>query len=176
MALIPAIKVCISRVENAAAHDRYLRTRAQDYSRQTLFSYISARLTPATSYVMAQRARRIVCAEFDELFKNVQLLVLPTVGFSAPTIDKCERGYVEFDGRRMARQDARGGLDSLCCIPFNVTGLPAISVCCGFSKNRTPIGLQIVAGSLQEELLFQAAHAYERWTQWHKRRPALPDG
>ena len=176
MALIPAIKVCTSRVENAAAHDRYLRTRAQDYSRQTLFSCISALLTPATSYVMAQRARRIVCAEFDELFKNVQLLVLPTVGFSAPTIDKCERGYVEFDGRRMARQDARGGLDSLCCIPFNVTGLPAISVCCGFSKNRMPIGLQIVAGSLQEELLFQAAHAYERWTQWHKRRPALPDG
>lgn len=172
--LVPAIKVCTSRVENAAAHDAYLRTRAQEYSKATLHSYIAALLTPASTYVMAQRARRIVCDEFDDLLKRVQLLILPTIGFPVPTIEQCNEGYVEFDGKKLPRQDCRGGLESLCCIPFNVTGLPAISVCCGFSQSGLPLGLQIVAGSFQEPLLFQLAHAYERLTEWHTRRPALP--
>lgn len=173
MDLIPAIKVCTSRVENAAAHDPYLRTRAQEYSKVTLHSYISALLTPATTYVMAQRARRLVCEEFDDLLKRVQLLILPTIGFPAPSIEACQAGYVEIDGKKLPRQDVRGGLESLCCIPFNVTGLPAISVCSGFSKSGLPLGLQIVAGSFQEPLVFQAAHAYERSAEWHKRRPEL---
>jgi aspartyl-tRNA(Asn)/glutamyl-tRNA(Gln) amidotransferase subunit A len=174
MDLIPAIKVCTSRVENAAAHDPYLRTRAQEYSKATLHSYISALLTPAATYVMAQRARRLVCEEFDDLLKRVQLLILPTIGFPAPSIEECQEGHVEIDGKKLPRQDVRGGLESLCCIPFNVTGLPALSVCSGFSKSGLPLGLQVVAGSFQEQLVFQVAHAYERLTEWHKRRPALP--
>lgn len=174
MDLIPAIKVCTSRVENAAAHDPYLRTRAHDYSKPTLHSYISALLTPATTYVMAQRARRIVADEFDDLLKRVRLLILPTIGFPVPSIKDCESGWIEIDGKKIKRQDERGGIESLCCIPFNVTGLPAISVCCGFSKSGMPMGMQIVAGAFQEELVFQVAHAYERLTGWYKRRPNLP--
>ena len=174
LGLIPAIKVCTSRVENAAAHDPYLRTKANEYSKATLHSYIAALLTPAATYVMAQRARRIVCDEFDDLLKRVQLLILPTIGFPVPTIDQCQAGYVEFDGKKIPRQDCRGGLESFCCIPFNVTGLPAISLCCGFSQSGLPLGLQIVTGSFQEPLLFQVAHAYERLTEWYRRRPTLP--
>jgi len=171
--LIPAIKVCTSRVENAAAHDPYLRTRARDYSKQTLYSYISALLTPATTCVMAQRARRLVCDEFDELLKRVQLLVLPTIPFPVPSIEECQSGVIEIDGKKIKQQDARGGLESLCCIPFNVTGLPAISVCCGFSKSGMPMGIQIAAGAFQEELVLQVAQAYERTTEWYKIRPKL---
>jgi aspartyl-tRNA(Asn)/glutamyl-tRNA(Gln) amidotransferase subunit A len=172
MDLIPAIKVCTSRVENAAAHDRYLRTRAQDYTKATLHSYVTALLTPAATYVMAQRARRLVCDEFNELLKRVPMLILPTIGFPVPSIENCQAGYVEFDGRKLPRQDARGGLESLSCIPFNVTGLPAISVCSGFSKSGLPIGLQIVAGAFKENLLLQTAHAYEQLAGWYKKRPA----
>lgn len=173
MDLIPAIKVCTSRVENAAAHEPYLRSRSKDYSRQTLFSYVSALLTPATTYVQAQRARRIVCDEFDELLKRVQLLILPTIPFTVPTIEECRQGHVEIDGKEVKRQDERGGLESLCCIPFNVTGLPAISVCCGFTKSGMPMGLQIAAGAFEEELLFQVAYAYEKLTEWFKIKPPL---
>jgi len=171
--LIPAIKVCTSRVENAAAHDPYLRTRARDYSKQTLYSDISALLTPATTYVMAQRARRLVCDEFDELLKRVQLLVLPTIPFPVPSIEECQSGVIEIDGKKIKRQDARGGLESLCCIPFNVTGLPAISVCCGFSKSGMPMGMQIAGGAFQEDLVLRVAQAYERATEWYKLRPKL---
>jgi len=173
MDLIPAIKVATSRVENAAAHEPYLRTRSKDYSRQTLFSYVSALLTPAATYVQAQRARRLVCDEFNLLLKRFDVLVLPTIPFTVPMIEDCRQGYVEIDGKKIKRQDERGGLESLCCIPFNVTGLPAISVCCGYSKAGTPIGLQIAAGAFREDLLFQVAAAYERVTSWRETRPML---
>jgi aspartyl-tRNA(Asn)/glutamyl-tRNA(Gln) amidotransferase subunit A len=101
--LIPAIKVCTSRMENAAAHEAPLRTRAQDYSKATLYSYVSALLTPATTYVMAQRARRIVCAEFDELLGRVPLLILPTIPFAVPSIQDCETGLIDIDGKKIKR-------------------------------------------------------------------------
>ena len=134
MDLIPAVKVCTSRVENASAHDHNLRTRARDYSPQTLYAYLAALLVPASTYVMAQRVRRIICDEFRALLERVQLFAIPTVGFAAPTIEECNSGWLNIDGKKIRRQDARSGADSFCAIPFNVTGLPSLNVCCGFSS------------------------------------------
>jgi aspartyl-tRNA(Asn)/glutamyl-tRNA(Gln) amidotransferase subunit A len=173
MDLIPAVKVCTSRVENASAHDHHLRTRPRDYSKQTLFAYLSALLVPASDYLMAQRVRRIICAEFRELLERVQLLALPTVPFTVPTIDECNAGWLDIDGKKIRRQDERGGADSLCAIPFNVTGFPSMSVPCGFSQLGTPIGMQIASGPFEEELIFRVAHAYEQATDWHKRKPPI---
>jgi aspartyl-tRNA(Asn)/glutamyl-tRNA(Gln) amidotransferase subunit A len=172
MELIPAVKVCTSRVENASAHDRYLRTRARDYSKPTLYAYLSALLVPASAYLMAQRVRRIICDEFHELLKRVQLFALPTVPFPVPTIDECNSGWLTVDGRKIPRQDERGGADSLTCIPFNVTGFPSMSLPCGFAQAGTPIGMQLASGPFQEELIFRVGHAYEQATDWHQRRPA----
>jgi aspartyl-tRNA(Asn)/glutamyl-tRNA(Gln) amidotransferase subunit A len=173
MDLMPAVKVCTSRVENSSAHDHNLRTRPRDYSPQTLYAYVSALMVPASTYVMAQRVRRIICDEFHALLQRVQLLALPTVGFTVPTIDECNSGWLDIDGKKIRRSDERGGADSLCAIPFNVTGLPSLSICCGFSKVKTPIGMQIAGGAFQEEMIFNAAHAYEQATDWHKQRPRM---
>ena len=173
MDLIPAVKVCTSRVENASAHDHRLRTRAGDYSPQIRNAYLAALLIPAASYLRAQRVRRIISDEFHALLQRVQILALPTVGFTVPTIDECNDAWLNIDGRKIRRQDERGGADSLCAIPFNVTGFPSMSVCCGFSEAGTPIGLQIAAGPFQEDRVFTAAYAYEQATDWHTRRPAL---
>jgi aspartyl-tRNA(Asn)/glutamyl-tRNA(Gln) amidotransferase subunit A len=173
MDLIPAVKVCTSRVENASAHERNLRTRSRDYSKQTLYAYVSALLVPASVYLMAQRIRRIICDEFHELLKRVQLFAVPTVPFTVPTIDECNAGWLNIDGKQIRRQDERGGADSLCAIPFNVTGFPSISVPCGFSKAGMPIGMQIASGPFREELIFSAARAYEQATEWHKRKPNI---
>jgi aspartyl-tRNA(Asn)/glutamyl-tRNA(Gln) amidotransferase subunit A len=173
MDLIPAVKVCTSRVENASAHDHNLRTRPRDYSNQTLFAYLSALLVPASDYLMAQRVRRIICAEFRELLERVQLLALPTVPFTVPTIDECNAGWLNIDGKKVRRQDERGGADSLCAIPFNVTGFPAMSGPCGFSQAGTPIGMQIASGPFEEGLIFRVAHAYQEATDWHKRKPPI---
>jgi amidase len=54
---------------------------------------------------------------------------------------------------------------------LSLTGLPAISVPCGFTRAGLPIGLQLAAGPWRESLLLRAARAYERETKWSERRP-----
>jgi len=171
MDLIPAVKVCTSRVENASAHDHHLRSRSRDYTPQTRNAYLAALLVPASSYVMAQRVRRLICDEFHALLAKVHLFAVPTVGFTVPTIAECEAGWLDIDGKKIRRQDERGGADSLTCIPFNVTGFPSMSVPCGFSAAGIPIGMQLASGPFQEELIFRVAHAYEQATDWHKTGP-----
>ncbi|MFZ0539014.1 MAG: amidase family protein, partial [Candidatus Sulfotelmatobacter sp.] len=56
--------------------------------------------------------------------------------------------------------------------PFNVWGLPAISLPCGFTQSGLPIGLQIAGPPWREDLVLRLAHAYEQATTWHKRKPA----
>jgi aspartyl-tRNA(Asn)/glutamyl-tRNA(Gln) amidotransferase subunit A len=58
-------------------------------------------------------------------------------------------------------------------VPFDVYGLPTISVPCGFTHSGLPIGLQISGPHFGESKVLALAHAYERATDWHKRRPEL---
>jgi aspartyl-tRNA(Asn)/glutamyl-tRNA(Gln) amidotransferase subunit A len=58
-------------------------------------------------------------------------------------------------------------------LPFNVLGIPTISVPCGFTRAGLPIGLQISAPRFEEGKVFALAHAYEQATEWHRREPAL---
>jgi aspartyl-tRNA(Asn)/glutamyl-tRNA(Gln) amidotransferase subunit A len=115
----------------------------------------------------------LICQEFDDAFKSVQIIVAPTIFSPAPTIDDCNRGYVEADGKRINLQDRAGNFLTRYTIPFNVTGLPDMSICCGFSSGGLPIGMQIVAPPFREDLVFQVASAYEGVTEWHKRNPPL---
>lgn len=174
--LVPALQTATSRVENVATQHDYLRTRPRDYSPALLHRHIAALTIPAFAYVTAQRVRRLICQEFEQAFERVQVIVAPTVGIAAPTIEECNRGYVESDGKRISLQDVKGSLGTLCTIPFNVTGLPALSLCCGFSSSGLPIGMQIVAAPFQEGTVFRVAHAYERAAKWYERKPPLPQG
>ncbi len=58
--------------------------------------------------------------------------------------------------------------------PFNLSGLPAISLPCGFDARGLPIGLQIVGRPFDEATVLRVAHAYERESEWHARRPPEP--
>lgn len=169
--LIPAVQTATSRVENVSAQREYLKTRPRDYSPALLYRHICALMIPAATYVTAQRVRRVICEEFDRALQRAQALVAPAVAIPAPTIEECNQGFVMADEKKITLRDPRGGLETLCTIPFNVTGLPALSICCGFSSSGAPIGLQIVAAPLQESRIFQIAHAYEKAVGWHKRRP-----
>ncbi|MCA2002627.1 MAG: amidase, partial [Chloroflexi bacterium] len=59
--------------------------------------------------------------------------------------------------------------------PFNLTGLPALSVPCGFTKEGLPIGLQIVSRAWNEAGVLRAGYAFEQATEWHKRKPPLSE-
>ncbi len=172
MDLIPAVQAA-SRAENISAHENYLRTSPRDYSPSVLYRNISTLLISGATYVTAQRARRIICQEFDRAFQQVQVIVAPTA-MPAPTIEECKQGFVELEGKKVNLQlDGGASFGTLCTIPFNVTGLPAISLCCGFSSSGLPVGVQIVGPALREDLVLQVAHAYERAAKWYERKPPL---
>ena len=173
MELLPAAQACIARVEDMPDHDRYLRTKPRDYSPGMLRNLIGSLLIPGSAVNTAHRVRRLVYEGFERAFERVQVIVVPTISFPAPTIEELDRGRAHIDGREVRLSDHRGNLFTLCTIPFNQTGLPALSVCCGFSPSGLPIGMQIVGRPFDEETVLRVGHAYERAAGWYKRTPDL---
>ena len=173
MDMVPAVQTATSRCENLVAHEPYLRKQPRDYSPELLYRNIASLTVPASTYVTSQRVRRVICREFEETLQDVQVIVAPTVGIAAPTIEECKQGFAEIDGRRIPFRHPSGSIGTRCTIPFNVTGLPALSVCCGFTAGRLPIGLQIVGACFEERLVFQVAHAYEQAAGWYERKPGV---
>ena len=57
--------------------------------------------------------------------------------------------------------------------PFNISGLPALALPCGFSSAGLPISLQIAGRPFAEATVLRAGHAYEQATDWHRRRPQV---
>jgi aspartyl-tRNA(Asn)/glutamyl-tRNA(Gln) amidotransferase subunit A len=64
-------------------------------------------------------------------------------------------------------------LSDIYTISANLSGIPAISIPCGFTKKGLPVGLQILAKPFDEEVLFRMAYAYEQNTAWHRTKPKL---
>ena len=111
-------------------------------------------------YLKAQKVRTIIRNEFSEAFKKFDVLMTPTSPTTAFKLgDKLDDPMAMY-------------LNDIFTIPANIAGIPAISVPAGF-QDGLPIGLQFMAGSLQEEKMFKAAYAYEQATEWHKIRPQI---
>ena len=111
-------------------------------------------------YLKAQQARTLIRRDFAEVFKTVDALVTPTSPVAAFPI-----GEKIGDPVQMYLIDAT-------TLPVNVSGLPGLSVPCGFSDGL-PVGMQLIGPHLSEPTLLRIGHAYEQATEWHKRRPPL---
>jgi aspartyl-tRNA(Asn)/glutamyl-tRNA(Gln) amidotransferase subunit A len=150
----------------AAAHERTLRTRAEDIGVDVRRRIALGRFVTAVHYLKAQRARALIKDDLRGIFAAVDVLASPT----APTVAfRIGAGQAAARGPEIL---ARGQLRRLTSI-FNLTGSPAMSVPCGFTAGGLPIGLQIAGRHFDEATVLRVAHAYERATPWHERRPAL---
>ena len=120
----------------------------------------------AADYLRAQQARSLFDRETRELLKEVDLLAGPTEPVTAPKL---------LAGTVIAGEQEIGTVGALTQYtrPFNINGFPAISVPCGFSNSGLPIGLQLAGRPFDETTVLKAAYAYERATDWHKRRPDI---
>ena len=96
--------------------------------------------------------------------ESVDVLAVPTIPMVAPRFDENE---VKF-GR--STEIVRVALLRL-NFPANLSGLPAVSLPCGFSAEKLPIGLQLIGRAFEEAALLRVALAYERSTPWHKMFP-----
>lgn len=162
----PAAMIAIMLSEASALHDDTLKTRHELYSDQMRTLLYAGTLIPARRYVQAGRARTMIIRDQLAALKSVDVLALPTVGIAAPAMGDT---VVAMGGRRV-RVDA--ALPRL-TLPFNLSGLPAVSIPCGFTSEGLPIGLQIVGKAFAEATILNLAHTYERSTQWHEKRPPL---
>jgi len=113
----------------------------------------------------AQRARARLVNQLAEFFGKYDLLLTPTLPFDA--IDARGHWPTEIDGKRL-----KSPLHVVPFTPpFNLSGHPAISVRSGFSDRDLPVGLQIVAGRHRDDLVLQAAYAFEQARPWNDRWP-----
>lgn len=162
----PAVQRTIIFAEAAAYHQHSLVARASDYSPRMREQLALGLALPATQYLQAQRLRRLITEEFLRTFRSVDLLVCPAAPVEAtPLVQQS----VVIDGETTEDVTVLTRLTN----PFNVTGLPAISVPCGFSQDGLPFGLQIVGRPFEDDLVLAAAYAYEQATTWHLRAPVL---
>ncbi len=114
----------------------------------------------STEYILARRVQAETRRRFEQLFASYDVLLIPTTPIAAPLI---EGNDALEQARRLTRFTS--------C--FNLTGLPALSLPCGFTKNGLPIGLQIVSKAWAECKVLQAGHAFEQATGWHKKSAGI---
>jgi len=114
-------------------------------------------------YLKAAKVRRLIRRDFDEAFREVDLLAGPVTPTPAYKL-----GEKTGDPLSMYLFD-------LYTASTNLAGIPAISVPCGFSSTGLPIGLHLQAPPFEEERLLRGAAMYQGATDWHEQRPVLAE-
>jgi aspartyl-tRNA(Asn)/glutamyl-tRNA(Gln) amidotransferase subunit A len=114
----------------------------------------------SSEYILARRAQVEVKRQCESLLTLYDTLILPTTPIAAPVLEG-------ENALERARQLTRF------TSPFNLTGLPALSVPCGFTKDSLPIGLQIVSRAWNEAGVLRTGYAFQEATDWHSRKNPL---
>jgi aspartyl-tRNA(Asn)/glutamyl-tRNA(Gln) amidotransferase subunit A len=153
--------------EAASWHATWLRERPQDYGADVLQRIQGGLLLRATEYLHSQQMRSLIQQDFATAFEHVDVVLGPTVPLVAPRIG---RTFEPGGPHNMAPR----AIANRVTIPCNLTGMPAISVPCGFSDGL-PVGLQIMGPAFAEPVVLRAAAAYEAACDWRRQRPPLPD-
>lgn len=163
---IMAAYTTLDSCEASAYHERSVEHRAGDFQPDVRLLLEQGLFIPATYYIQALRVRAMIFPEIMNLFKRFDLIVTPSEPMVAPEIGQ---QIVRFD-------DAEESVDSALVrylAPFNLTGLPALSIPCGFSSNGLPIGMQIIGKAYDEATVLKAGQAIEQATDWHMRSPEI---
>jgi aspartyl-tRNA(Asn)/glutamyl-tRNA(Gln) amidotransferase subunit A len=154
------------RAEGKDLIDMYRETRAQGFGpevkrRIMLGTYALSAGYYDAYYRKAQQVRTLIKDDFQKAFGDVDVIVTPTSPSPAFGL-----GEKVTDPLTMYLSD-------IFTISVNLAGVPAISVPCGFTATGLPVGLQIIGRHFDEGTILRTAHAYERSTDWHLRRPPL---
>jgi aspartyl-tRNA(Asn)/glutamyl-tRNA(Gln) amidotransferase subunit A len=155
-----AVTYSIFFCEWGCAHERWMREHPEEYEGGSR----AALLIPAVDYLKAQQERRSIARRFARAMEGVDLLVSPTYSI----VRRQHRSLPVVSGRRFTLEDALRFT-----MPFDLVGLPAISIPGGFAADDAPVGLQIAGRAFDEALVLGVARAYERATSFHERHPGI---
>jgi aspartyl-tRNA(Asn)/glutamyl-tRNA(Gln) amidotransferase subunit A len=120
--------------------------------------YVAQQIS-GSDFLRAMRVRRVLQQQMAKLFESYDVLACASEPVAAPPLDTNLEEALSYD-------DPVGGIGNLC-------GLPAISVPCGFTEKKLPVGLQFVGRALGDDLVLGAARQFQQNTDWHKRRPPV---
>jgi aspartyl-tRNA(Asn)/glutamyl-tRNA(Gln) amidotransferase subunit A len=156
----------ISLAEALHVHESagYFPSRAADYGEEVGQRIAAGEKVPAVRYLAALDVRKRLLAEFAAVFQEVDAIVAPSLPVPAPLIGA---ETVDIDGQETGTRPAIVGHSR----PANFTGLPAISVPCGFTRAGLPVGLQLIGPAFEEASLLRIAYAYESSNDWGARHP-----
>ena len=157
----------ISMAEAATYHQQSFRTKADFYSDEVRLLLEAGELTLATTYINAQRVRFAWKASLKETMRDIDVVITPTLPNTAMNVGQQTIKIGK-------KEESVFAVSARFCAPFNMVGLPAASIPCGFAPNGLPIGLQIIGKAFDEETVLKVGHAFERVTDYHLRRPPLP--
>ncbi len=144
--------------EAAMIHERWLRSRPEEYAAMTRSQLELGALCSAIDYVRAGAFRSKLSAEFDRVLLRVDVIVSPTVAWEAPAEDPVVAGD---EGAIEARRTG----------PYNLTGLPAVTIPIGSGEEGLPIGLQVAGGWMNDDGVLRVARALEGISGWEVRCP-----
>jgi amidase len=151
--------------EMLAVHAGMFPERAPDYGPALTMLLEMARTMPAVEYARAHQARLVFCGRLAALLDDIDAIACPTVGVRIPA--------------RISMLDPEAAPLMLAAMrftaPFNSSGSPTVSLPCGACSDGVPASLQLVGRHFEEATIIAAAAAYEAATDWHLRRPPLPD-
>jgi aspartyl-tRNA(Asn)/glutamyl-tRNA(Gln) amidotransferase subunit A len=155
----------LQSAEAFAFHAESVRKTPELYQPETVRRILSGANIRPQQYERAradlEQSRRAIA----KIFESVDVIVTPATPLPAPAISELKQNPEQLRPREIVLlRNTR---------PFNVWGIPAISVPCGFTKAGLPIGLQIAAAAGRDDLVLAVAHAYEQATDSHKRRPPV---
>src|SRR5881396_156932 len=146
--------------------EMYMKTRQEGFGAEVkrrimLGTYALSAGYYDAYYGKSQAVRTLIKRDFDEAFKEVDVIVTPTMPTPA------------FKLGEKLQDPLQMYLSDIYTISVNLAGVPAISLPCGLSSRKLPIGLQIIGRPFEEEKVLRAAYAYEQASEWHLKRPGL---
>ncbi len=154
-------------VEWSSLHRRTFEPNFAKMDHNNRVRFLTGSLIPAQAYNKAQKVRTLLREQVLAALEEVDVLALPTGLGPAPLVESAP--MVQSKEQSMEYLNSRISFTG----PFNLAGVPAISVPCGFTGSGLPLGIQLVGKPFAESMLFRVAHAYEQATEWHSRRPPI---
>ncbi len=157
LAQFQACNRIITMAEAFAIHEHSLVHRPEDYGAVTRYRVLPGAMLTAADYLAALRQQRECAAQTLAVLDRVDVLLTATTYGPAP-VQVAMRAEANFSRPPLTN-------------PFNLTQLPAISICNGYSEDGLPLAMQIAGQRFDEATCFRVAHAYEKATPWRDRRP-----
>ncbi|MBB3084637.1 amidase [Geodermatophilus sabuli] len=153
--------------EASAYHQSMLRARGEHYQDDVRIFLEVGEVMLASQYLKVLRVRTLIKEAFREAFEGLDAIVCPTLPATAARVGQQEFEFPK--GVRKSVINAYVGHSA----PGNVTGLPALSLPCGFDSNGLPVGLQVIGRPYDERTVLRIGHTYEAATDWTARTPSL---